>query len=74
MMHSLFTLDDGTEVVYSDIQQNGKVKVYFERPNNEFCFCHATCWLPQYEWEDINGFTADEICFFQTVLEKQTLK
>ena len=61
MMYPLMTLDDETEIVYSHILVNGEVKVYIEKPDEKDCFHHATCYLPDYRWEDINGFTDEEI-------------
>ena len=61
MMYPLMTLDDETEIVYSHILKNGEVKVYIERPDEKDCFHYATCYLPDYRWENINGFTDEEI-------------
>lgn len=33
MMYSLLTMDDGTEIVYSHMLPDGKIKVYVERPD-----------------------------------------
>lgn len=63
------TLDDDTEIVHSDMNENGKVKVYIEKPDEKYCFCHATCWLPDYKWEDIYHFEKDDISKFQDILE-----
>ena len=69
MMYPFLTLDDGTEIVHSEIQPNGKVKVYMERPDPEVCFRHATCWLPDYTWENIEGFSAAEFDRLQEVVK-----
>ena len=53
MMYPFLTLDDGTEIVHSETKQDGRVKVYVEKPDEKLCFRNATCWLPGYEWEDI---------------------
>ena len=52
MMYPFMTLEDETEIVYSEMQKDGMVKVYIERSDAEYGFRHATCWLPQYRWED----------------------
>lgn len=51
MMYPFLTLDDGTEIVHSEMLPEGRVKVYMERPDEELGFLHATCFLPGYEWE-----------------------
>lgn len=48
MMYPFMTLNDETEIVHSDMQEDGTVKVYIERPDEEYGFKHAVCWLPQY--------------------------
>ena len=61
MMYPFMTLDDNTEVVHSEMLPDGRVKVYFEKPDAEDCFHSAVCYLPDYKWEDVNGFTPEEI-------------
>lgn len=65
------TLNDGTEIVHSELQStDGKeyVKVCIERPI-EGGFQSAVCYLPGYRWEDIAGFTDDEIAFFEKLIQ-----
>jgi hypothetical protein len=69
MMYPLITLDDQTEIVHSEMQQDGTVKVYIEKPHEKDCFHYATCYLPGYKWDDIYGFTGSEIERYQEVLE-----
>ncbi|MCD7763519.1 MAG: hypothetical protein LUI14_10065 [Lachnospiraceae bacterium] len=69
MMYPFMTLNDGTEIVHSDMQENGTVKVYIEKPDEKYCFRHATCWLPQYKWEDIYHFGDEEIKKFQEIIK-----
>ena len=69
MMYPFMTLDDNTEVVHSEMLPDGRVKVYFEKPDAKDGFHHATCFLPGYRWEDISGFSDEEIARFQEVLE-----
>ena len=45
------------------------VKVYFEKPDAKDCFHSAVCYLPDYKWEDINGFTPAEIARYQELVE-----
>ena len=55
MLYPFMTLDDGTEIVHSETLPDGRVKVYIEKPDEKDCFHHATCYLPDYEWQDIFG-------------------
>ncbi len=69
MMYSFMTLNDGTEIVHSEMKDNGSVKVYIEKPDEKYCFRHATCWLPEYRWEDIYQFTDEDIEYYQSVIK-----
>lgn len=65
------TLNDNTEIVHSELlQKNGQeqVKVCIERPVYGG-FHSATCYLPSYSWEDIHGFSPDDIKNFQALIE-----
>ncbi len=64
MIYPFMILEDNTEFVHSEMKEDGSVKVYMERPDAKDCFHHATCWLPDYRWEDIYGFTHEEIDHF----------
>ena len=61
MMYPFMTLDDGTEIVHSETLPDGRVKVHFKKPDEKDCFHHATCYLPEYEWQDIYGFSDEEM-------------
>ena len=69
MMYAFLTLDDETEIVHSEMQPDGSVKVYMERPDERDCFHHATCWLPAYTWEDVFGFDEKELARLQKIIE-----
>lgn len=69
MMYPFMTLDDNTEIVHSEMLSNHKVKVYIEKPDEKDCFHYATCYLPDYVWENINGFTEAEISKYQKIIE-----
>ena len=69
MMYPFMTLDDGTEIVHSETLENGQVKVYVEKPDAKDGFHHASCYLPAYRWEDVAGFSSEEIDRFQEVIE-----
>ena len=68
-MYPFLQLDDGTEIVHSDMLPNGEVKVYIEKPDAVDGFHHAVCFLPGYRWEDVSGFSPEEVQRFQDVLE-----
>ena len=61
MTYPFLTLDDQTEFVHSEMKPDGRVRVDVERPDAELCFKTATCWLPDYTWENVTGFTPEEI-------------
>ena len=68
MMYPFMTLNDDTEIVHSEMKPDGRVKVYIERPDEEVCFRHATCWLPDYTWEDIYYFSEEDISKFEEII------
>ncbi|MCI5499230.1 MAG: hypothetical protein MR419_06875 [Clostridiales bacterium] len=69
MMYPFLTLDDGAEIVHSEMLPDQRVKVYIEKPDAKDCFHYATCYLPDYTWEDIFGFSQDEIDRYQEVIQ-----
>lgn len=69
MMYPFLTLDDGTEIVHSEVLSDGRVKVYMEKADEKDGFHHATCYLPRYEWEDVVGFSDSERARLGHVIE-----
>ena len=69
MMYPFLTLDDNTEIGHFEMGENGRVKVYLERPDAKDGFHHALCWLPGYQWEDVSGFSAEDMTRFQEVIQ-----
>ena len=69
MMYPFLQIDGDTEIVHSNMLPSGEVKVYIEKPDAKDGFHHATCFLPQYRWEDVCGFTEQEMSRFQEVVE-----
>lgn len=69
MMYPFLTLNDETEIVHSEMKGDGRVKVYVERPDERDGFHSAVCWLPGYQWEEIHGFTQEELARFQEIIE-----
>ena len=67
MMYPYMILSDETEIVHSQIlEENGiqKVIVHFERPT-ENGFDSARCELPDYIWLFREGYSDEEIAFFE---------
>ena len=69
MMYPFMTLDDNTEIVHSEVQPDHRVKVYIGKRGGKDCFHSAVCYLPDYTWEDVSGFTPAEIDRYQKFLE-----
>ena len=62
------TLDDMTEIVHSEILENGSVKVYIEKPDEKDCFHSMVCMLPGYEIKDVSGFSDAEISKYVNII------
>ena len=69
MMYPFLTLDDHTEIVHSEMLADGRVRVYIEKPDEKDGFHSAVCYLPGYDWQDIAGFTPDQIARYQKIIE-----
>ena len=71
MLYPFMTLNDGTEIVHSEtIETAGKEKVEVRIEKPVYGGFHpATCWLPEYKWENIDGFSPEDIQYFQELLE-----
>ena len=71
MLYPFITLPDETEIVHSESSiSDGReiVKVCVEKPV-DFGFKSATCWLPDYRWENIEGYTQEEITKLQELVQ-----
>ena len=68
MMYGYITLPDKTGIAHSEMKPDGTVKVYFEKPV-EGGFHHATCYLPSYRWEKIEGFSDADVERLEKVLK-----
>lgn len=68
MMYPFLTLDGRTEIVHSQTLEDGSVKVYMEKPDAKDGFHYATCFLPEYRWEDVFGFSDAEIQKYQEII------
>ena len=71
MLYPFMTLPDETEIVHSEsILSDGKetVKVCIEKPI-DYGFKSATCWLPDYRWEKVEGYSSEEIAKLQELIQ-----
>ncbi len=71
MMYPYITLADETEITHSHIiERDGvqTVEVHFERLA-ESGFDSARCVLPSYQWKFNEGFSREEIAFFDEFLQ-----
>lgn len=68
MMYPYLTLNDDTEITHSEMLPDGRVKVYIETPDLKDGFHNATCFLPEYEWVDINGYSENEMNYFKKLI------
>ena len=68
MMYPFLTLNDDTEITHSEMKCDGRVKVYIETPDEKYYFRHATCWIPEYTWEDIYHFSDEKIQYFEEII------
>ena len=68
MMYPFLQLNDGTEIVHSEMLPDGQVKVYVEKPDANDCFHNAICRLPGYQWENVNGFSEGELADYRELI------
>lgn len=71
MIYPYITLPDETEIVHTQIlEKDGRkcVEVHFERPSDDG-FESARCSLPSYEWILRDGFTDEEMKYFEEILQ-----
>ena len=62
MMYPYLTLDDGTEIVHSQI---------ISKEGTEHVIVHfddARCELPSYTWTDVHGFSKEELALFDEMV------
>jgi hypothetical protein len=69
MMYGYMTLADGTEIVHSQILDNNRVDVHFERPSEDG-FDSVRFELPEYSYKVWEGnYTDEELEGFKNFLE-----
>ena len=65
MFYTYVELEDGTQLAYSDVLDDGTVELSIERPI-ERGFDSARCLLPSFEWSDVEGFSADDMAYLDS--------
>lgn len=74
MMYPFMTLNDETEIVYSDRKEDGMVKIYLETPDEKDGFHNMTCYLPSFEIKEVNGYSTKQVeAFMEIVRSKENL-
>lgn len=68
MMYPFLTLDDSAEIVHSEMRPDGTVKVYVEKPDEADGFHNAVCIVPGYRWQDVFGFSEQELARYDEVI------
>ena len=68
-MYPYMTLSDNTEITHSEMLNDDTVKVYIEKPDKKDGFHYATCYLPDYRWENIFGFSEVEMEYYKKLIE-----
>ncbi len=69
MMYPFMTLEDDTEIVHSEMLENGEVKVYIETPDEKDGFHHMTVYLPSYRTEDEFGYSEERKEYFLDIIK-----
>lgn len=69
MMYPFMTLNDETEIVHSEIREDGTVKVYIETPDENDGFHNMTCYLPNYEIKEVNGYSDKQVEEFMEIIK-----
>lgn len=69
MMYPFMTLDDETEIVFSDKREDGTIKVYVETPDEKDGFHNMTCYLPTYKVEDVNGYSEKQVENYMKIIK-----
>ena len=69
MMYPYITLNDDTEITHSEMKEDGCVKVYIETPDINDGFHNVVCWLPDYAWENNNGYSESELAYFKQLIK-----
>lgn len=68
MIYPFMTLNDSTEITHTEILSDGTVTVYVETPVYGG-FHSAECTLPSNQWKNINGYTENELAYYQEFIK-----
>lgn len=66
----IYDLKYDTEITHSEMRADGRVKVYIETPDEKDGFHNAICYLPDYKWENINGYSDMEMSYFKKLIRE----
>lgn len=72
MIYPFMTLNDNTEIVHTEMNSDGKVKVLIETPDEKLGFKQATCILPDFEWINISGYSDSELNYLKELVASET--
>lgn len=72
MIYPFMTLNDNTEIVHTEMNSDGKVKVLIETPDENLGFKQATCILPDFEWINISGYSDSELDYLKELVSSET--
>ena len=72
MIYTFMTLNDNTEIVHTEMDSDGKVKVLIETPDEKLGFKQATCILPDFEWINISGYSDSELDYLKELVSSET--
>lgn len=71
MMWTYVEFPDETTVAYSDMLDDGTIRINIERPV-DWGFDSAQCELPSLTWKEVSGFSDAEIESFTTFLKNNS--
>lgn len=69
MMYPFLTLNDDTEITHSEMNEDGIVKVYIEKPDEKDGFHYATIFLPSLETGEIFKFSESEMEGYMEIIK-----
>ena len=67
MLYPFLTLADNTQIVHSETLPDGQVRVCVEQPVPRG-FNSATCMLPSYSWQEVEGFSPEDLATLQRII------
>ena len=73
MIYPYMTLNDETEICCSGIQDDGSVKVYVEKPDNNCGLKSMVCVLPGYEVKKNYKFSENELSCILNLIKKNSI-